>query len=96
MATFDVAYIKEQGQDVIIVVVSPAVGNLSLPGQHKIHDSLQAAATSAGLAGTVALVWDPSSGQMGFLAPAEWNDYFQNLSLETVSAKVNRKLTVSG
>jgi len=35
MATFDVAYIKEQGQDVIIVVVSPAVGNLSLPGNTK-------------------------------------------------------------
>ena len=96
MATFEVAYIKEQGQDIIIVVVSPAVGKLGLHEQHRVHDSLQAAATSAGLAGLVALVWDAGNGQMGFLAPTQWNSYFQGLSLQIVSAKINRKLTVSG
>ena len=95
MTTFEVAHLREQGQDIIIIVVSSAFGTFSPQEQNRICGLLQEAASSAGLAGTVVPVWDASFGRMGFLAPRPWQPFFRGLSLQDVARSINRTLTVN-
>lgn len=93
MTTFEVAHLKEQGQDIIIVLVDRSFGNKTESEQNQITSELQICARSAGLAGTVVPVWDSGGGRMGFLAPRPWHPFFKSLSLMDIAANINRKLT---
>ena len=93
MPTFDVAHIREQGVDLIIIPLKPAFGQKPLAEQRSLTADLQAAATSADLAGTVVPVWDAGAGRMGFLAPPKWRAFLSSIDLTFVAANINRKLT---
>jgi hypothetical protein len=92
MTTFEVAHLHEQGQDIIIVVVSSSFGHKSTLEQRQVADAIQSCASAANLRGTVVPVWD-SGGQMGFLAPQQWHPFFRSMSLADVAANINRSLT---
>ena len=93
MVTYDVAHIKEQVIDLIIVVVDSSFG-LKTPGeQQRITTALQECATVADLAGTAVPVWDAGAGQMGFFAPTNWRPFFSSIDLAFVAANINRELT---
>jgi len=85
LATFDVAHINVQGQDIIIVPLDRE------PTPEQI-DGLQACATSAGLAGTVCPVWQ-EFGRIRFIAPRPWHPFFQSLTWPAICANINKKLT---
>lgn len=91
--TFDVAHIQEQGQHIIVIFVASSFGHKSTTEQNEVWENLQACAASAGLAGTVVLVWESGRGRMGFLAPSQWNRFFSSVSLSVLAANINRKLT---
>jgi len=93
MATYDVAHIREQGIDLIIVLVDSSFGLRTPREQQEIVTLLQECATKAGLAGTVIPVWDAGAGRMGFLAPPNWHSFFSSIDLTFVVANINRKLT---
>ena len=95
MPTFDVAHIREQNQDLIIVLVDKSFGLRASAEQNRTQQALQACARSAGLAGTVVPVWDNGDGGMRFLAPRPWHPFFEGLTLAGVAAWVNRTLTCS-
>ena len=86
MATFDVAHINEQGQNIIIVIVGRQV-------MQSECDALQRCASSAGLAGVVVPVWPDFMGGFGFLAPMQWMSYFQSLDWNFICMNVNGTLT---
>ena len=90
---FKVAYIKEQGADMIIVPVSVTFEDKSPEEQQAIVATLEAAARSAGLIGTVVPVWDHGLGQMAFMAPKPWAPFFQNIGLEFVFRNINHELS---
>lgn len=93
MATFDVAHIREQGVDLVIVFVSSSFGHESSTQQNRTIDGLQVCARSAGLAGTVVPVWDSGGGCISFIAPRSYHPFFSSISLQDVAASVNRRLT---
>lgn len=93
MATYDVAHIKEQGIDLIIIVVDSSFGPKTPGEQQEITAALQECATAAGLAGTVVPVWDAGGGQMGFFAPPNWRTFFSSIGLAFVETNINRELT---
>jgi hypothetical protein len=95
MATFEVAHIKEQGQDIIIVLLKSSFGRKPQDEKNEIALMLQRCATSAGLAGTVVPVWDEGGGRMGFLAPKPWHPFFRSITLRHVAININKKLTCS-
>lgn len=95
METFEVAHINEQGQDIIIVVVTSSFGTFGRTEQNRLKNLLQVAANSAGLKGTVVPVWDGGLGRLAFLAPAPWLPFFRSLSLQDVALSINRTLTVN-
>lgn len=94
MNTFKVAHLREQGQDMIIVLVNPSVGRRPQREQHALTETLQQAASSAGLRGTVAIIWRDGRN-VGFIAPRPWHPFFHsNHIYELVLRNINRELTV--
>ena len=91
--TFDVAHIRHQGQDVILVVVSRNFGALTPDGQEDAYNAIQDCATDAGLAGTVALAWSGAGGRLRTYGPTAWSGFLRSLTPGFVRANINRKLT---
>ncbi len=94
MADFDVAHIREQGQDMIIIPLKSDFAHKTNPEQHKDIAQLQSAANRAGLQGTVVVVWDAGTGRLAFIAPQPWHAFFRGTSLQWVAMNINRKLTI--
>jgi hypothetical protein len=92
MPRFDVAHVKEQGVNLIIIPLNSSFGHKPNATQHGIIADLQRHATAAGLAGTVVPVWDSGGGRMSYIAPRNWHPFFQGLSLRAVAANVNKEL----
>lgn len=93
MITYEVAHIREQGVDLIIIPLDSFFGFKTPIEQQRIVADLQKCATAAGLIGTVIPVWDAGGGQMAFLAPSNWHSFLSSIDLSFVASNVNRKLT---
>ena len=94
MSTIDVAHIREQGQNMIIVPMRPDFGNKASTDQTNIEMALQAAARQSGLAGIVVTVWDSGGGRMAFRCPLPWRPFFESMTLQRVGASINKRITV--
>lgn len=92
--TYEVAHIREQGQDMIIIPVSSSVNNMSNAKQNELKRALQYFAQDAGLAGEVCLVWQHGQ-HFHFLAPQPWHPFFKGMSMQFVAQNINKKLTCS-
>ncbi len=92
MPTFEVAHVREQGIDLIVVPLNDQFGRQSQGDQNGVIYELQTRARAAGLAGTVVLVWDDGGGRMAFRAPTNWHSFFRSIGWNWVAANVNRKL----
>lgn len=89
--TYEVAHIHEQGQDLIIVVMSNTFSTASNQEQDVVHNTIQNCATSAGLIGTVCLVWEQGT-TFYFRAPDKWSQFFKSINMAFVLTNINRKL----
>lgn len=95
MTRIPIAHLHEQGQDIIIVPLDRSFSHKSRAEQNRVVMTLQAAASSANLAGKVVPVWDAGSGRMAFIAPEQWFPFFRGLSLPLVARMLNRELIFS-
>lgn len=94
MSRFDVAHIRQQGQDIIIVPLERSFGYRSDSEQTDFYCALQLAANAAGLRGRVVAVWDSGRGRLAFRAPREWSRYCQGLSWPYIARNINRTLVL--
>lgn len=92
MPSVQVAHIREQGIDLIIVPLADAFDYQTDEQRSQEVSELQLRATAAGLRGTVVPVWR-SGGSMKFIAPQNWHPYFRGLSLPAVRASLNREIS---
>lgn len=90
---FDVAHVREQGVDLIIVPLSGQFGYLTAEQQQSEIANLQRCATIAGLRGKVVPVWPQSTGRMAFIAPQNCHPFFRSLTMERITLNVNKKLS---
>lgn len=93
MSTFEIAHIREQGQDMIIIPLRQDFGHRAPSEQAGVIAGLQACARGAGLAGKVVPVWDAGGGRMGFIAPPPWHPFFFGIDLNSVARIINKRLT---
>jgi len=93
MPSYKIAHVKEQGIDLIIIPLESRFGNQSSADQNQECAAFQMRANSAGLAGTVVLVWPAGGGRMGFIAPPKWHRFFQSIDLARVMASLNKTLS---
>lgn len=77
----------------IIVPLNPEFGDLTEREQDDQHVLLQRAASSAGLAGTVTIVWVDRSGRFNFRAPVPWHPFFRSINVEHVHRNLNRQIS---
>lgn len=93
MATYDIAHIREQGVEMILVPLDASFGSRSSADQMAMQKTLQQGAIEAGLNATVVPVWDRGGGSMAYLAPKKWHEFFQHMKLQDVAARINKRLT---
>lgn len=91
MPRFEVAHVREQGVDLIIVPLESRFEHESAASQTAMIGELQRRASGAGLAGEVVPVWE-YGGRMRFIAHRNYHPYFVSLDMGWVAASVNREL----
>jgi hypothetical protein len=94
MTKLQIAHIREQGVDLIIVPLDKSFAAQTAAQQQGAIDALRMSASLAGLAGDVVPVWDTGDNRMGFLAHKNYHPYFVSISLEFVYANLNKELYV--
>jgi hypothetical protein len=92
MKELDIAQVKIEGVDLIIVKLDRAHARQSFETKKKARQDLQSKAKAAGLKGTVVTVWDAGGGNMGFLSPPEYSAIFGRINLAYVAENINTKL----
>jgi len=93
MPNFELAHVREQGVDLIVIPLDDQFGRKVQSDQQSIIQELQVRARSAGLGGTVVPVWDNGGGRMAFIAPRNWHSFFQSISFDWVAMNINRTLS---
>ncbi len=91
MPRFKVAHLREQGQDIVVILVNAEFAFKPADEQSNIISKLQRQSTSAGMKGTVVPVWQ-SGDRMSFVAPKQWHRFFQSLSFEAIQKNINREI----
>jgi len=94
MPTFQVAHLRREGQDVIIVPVDRAFGMRSPAEQARIQEAFQRSAIAAEIPGVVVPVWEDASGRMAFRAPPPWHAFFKTIDMVYVATALNRTLSL--
>ena len=92
MKELEIAQVKIEGVDLIIVKLDRAHARQSFDLKKKARLDLQQKAKAAGLTGTVVTVWDAGGGNMGFLSPPEYSAIFGRINLAYVTENINTKL----
>ncbi|WP_372784805.1 hypothetical protein [Phenylobacterium sp.] len=92
MPAFDVAYVREQGQSMVIVPLDGQFEHKSEATQRKVAAELQVRAAAAGLAGKVVLMWRAGS-RTRFIAPPQWHAFFRSIDLSWVAMNINKRLS---
>lgn len=90
---FQVAHIRVQNVDLVIVFVNPELGGRPIADQQRIVAALQACASTAGLAGNVVPVWGDSVGRLHFIAPPNQHPFFGSVTYAYLYSQINRTLT---
>ncbi|MBB4272802.1 hypothetical protein [Rhizobium mongolense] len=93
MPKLDVAHIRKQGQDMVIVPLDDDFDQKTPGQQNAAVNQIQLAAGGADLAGQVVVVWEGSSGRMKFIAPKPWHPFFRSIDLRWVLHNVNKSIS---
>lgn len=94
MPTFQVAQLKHDGKDVIIVPVDRTFGKRSPSEQSRIQEAFQKSAAAASMSGVVVPVWEDASGRMAFRAPPPWHEFLKSIDMVYVATALNRSLSL--
>jgi hypothetical protein len=94
--TFPAATLRIQHVKVLIVFLDAAFDAQSVDHRRILYSVLQEDATRAGLADTVALVWQDGSGRTCFLAPPQQHPFFLITSYDQLYAQIDQTITVNG
>jgi hypothetical protein len=94
MPTFQVAHLKHEGQDVIIVPVDRSFAARAPGEQARIQEAFQRSATTAKLPGVVIPVWEDASGRMAFRAPQAWQAFLKTIDMVYVATALNHTLSL--
>jgi hypothetical protein len=93
MADFEVAHLKIQGVDVVIIFLGREFDHKAESEQAQIHQSLQVCSAQAGLRGNVVLIWEDVFGRPKFRAPQNQRAFFKTVNVAELYAQRNKRLT---
>jgi hypothetical protein len=85
---FEVAHIREQGQDMIVIPVNLTV----VSDKSQIYNALQICARSAGLAGSVVMIWKTAEGRIQYIAPSQWHRFVSQIDRNWIVKRLNKRI----
>ena len=91
MPSFDVAHIREQGQNMLLFPLDGSFEHKPSSEQQVTLAELQSRAHAAGLAGKAVAVW-ARGDRTHFLGPRAWHNFLSSISMSFVLANVNKKV----
>lgn len=94
MPVFQVAHIRRDGQDIIIVPVDRTFGKRSPSEQARIQEAFQRSAVAVEMTGVVVPVWEDAAGRMAFRAPPPWHEFLKSIDMVYVATALNRTLSL--
>jgi hypothetical protein len=94
MPTFQVAHLRRDGQDIIIVPVDRSFGKRSPAEQARIQEAFQRSAAAVEMLGVVVPVWEDAAGRMAFRAPPPWHEFLKSIDMVYVATALNRTLSL--
>jgi hypothetical protein len=93
MPTYKVAYLHEQGQDLIIFPVESSFSGQPHSVQSQELIALERRAHAAGLQGFAVVVWDAGGRRMGFMGPRPFHHFLSSINLQLVMSNLNREIS---
>ncbi|MFZ0322240.1 MAG: hypothetical protein WAL56_24145 [Candidatus Sulfotelmatobacter sp.] len=90
MPRYDVAHVREQGTNLIIIPLNSSFGQMPKEDQAQEIATLQKHANGAGLAGTVVPVWEAGGGRIAFIAPQQWHPFFSSINGLWLANNINK------
>ncbi|HEV7388077.1 MAG TPA: hypothetical protein VGN73_05625 [Gemmatimonadaceae bacterium] len=94
MPTFQVAHLRHDGQDLIIVPVDRSFAKRSPTEQARIQEAFQQSAAAADIRGVVVTVWEDATGRMAFRAAPPWHEFLKSIDMVYVATALNRNLSL--
>ena len=94
MPVFQVAHIRRDGKDIIIVPVDRTFGKRSPSEQARIQEAFQRSAVAVEMTGVVVPVWEDAAGRMAFRAPPPWHEFLKSIDMVYVATALNRTLSL--
>jgi hypothetical protein len=88
MPRYEVAHLREDGQDMIIFPLDDSFEYKSERDKHAILEELEARAHAAGLAGTGVALWE-CGGRTKFIAPKPWHPFFREFGMAEALQYIN-------
>ena len=92
MPSFNVAHLREQGQNMLLFALDDSFGNKTQSDQNAVLYDLESRAHAAGLAGKAAIFWRQGGGER-FMGPKPWHPYLRGLSVNDVLRNTNKTLS---
>ena len=92
MGEFTTYATKRNGVELLITPVTEDMHQKSLEHKKIITDELENRAHMAGLRGRLVTVWRNPAGTMTFFAPPPLHSFFENITLDWVLKRINKKV----
>ena len=93
MPILDIAYLREQGQDMIIAPFDSSFDGEAVADQHAVVSDIQLASYRAGLRGRAMVIWETRLGETRFIAPLQFSSFFHRTKLSGIISQLNRTLS---
>jgi hypothetical protein len=92
MPSYDIAYVRELGQNMILIPLDSSFGHKPEAAQNSFLFEFEKRAHNAGLRGQAAAVWE-TGGRTETRGPRNWAGFLGSLSMALVLRNVNKKLS---
>jgi hypothetical protein len=89
MPRYEIAHIREQGQEILLFALNQSFGHQSEKDQLAALDEFSRRCRGANLRGSVAILW-PAGAQTRFIGPQNWHHYLGSINLAYAISRRNR------
>jgi hypothetical protein len=92
MPSYQVAHLREQGQDMLLFPLDDRFGQMSSNDQNALLQELEMRANAAGLAGGAAVFWRHGRHEH-FMGPQPWHPFLRSIGMDFVQRNLNREIS---
>jgi hypothetical protein len=93
MPTFNIANVKVQGADIVMIILDSSFERKSPRDQEEIIKEFQVRTTAAGFRGDVIPIWDGGKGTIHFRAPVNLHPFLSTITPYYVAENFKKQLS---